>query len=126
MKFKKRGLERCLDACIREDQTHTDISLKFVVADQNDLIWAKQIAEQYPQLPCYVQPCNIEADINIDNRSHTSEVSKSEAITEQINQQDKQKKQMLWLIEAVQSLGWNNVKVLPQLHTWLWGDKTGV
>jgi len=130
MKFKKRGLERCLDACIRDNQTNTDISLKFVVADQNDLIWAKQIAEQYPQLSSYVQPCNIGADIRIDNRSNSSEVLKSEPVTEQINQQTKQQtiqhKQMLWLIEAVQSLGWNNVKVLPQLHTWLWGDKTGV
>ncbi len=124
MRFKHLGLQRCLEACNSSDQnpqSQPDISLKFVVADQNDLIWAKEIANQYPQLPCYVQPCNKDADINVVNPTLTTEIANKEA-DGNINQRE----DMLWLIDAVQSLNWNTVKILPQLHTWLWGDKTGV
>ena len=118
MRFKHKGLQRCLDACetleIINSQTHPDVSLKFVVADQDDLLWAKEIAEQYPQLPCYVQPCNNNADINIDNRSTTDDLENKEE-----NSPYDQKQKMLWLIDAVQSLNWTDVRVLPQLHVWL-------
>lgn len=100
MSFKKRGLDRCIDACNNLD----NVSLKFVVANEEDLLWSKTIADQYPQLPCFVQPCNTEARI---------EDEKSKEI--QIDQQ----KQMLWLIDKVQLLNWNKVRILPQLHTWL-------
>ena len=70
MRFKHRGLQRCIEACENLDndknQNHTDVSLKFVVSDQSDLIWAKEIADQYPRLPCYVQPCNSDANITVD------------------------------------------------------------
>lgn len=100
MSFKKRGLDRCIEACKNTD----NVSLKFVVANEEDLHWSKTIAEQYPDLPCFVQPCNTEAKIDND---------KSKAI--KIDQQ----KQMLWLIGKVKSLNWNTVRILPQLHTWL-------
>lgn len=108
MYFKKRGLDRCLDAC----DSLENVSLKFVVADKDDLLWSKEIADQYPQLPCFVQPCNAEADIN------------------ELQQEDKslidQQQQMLWLIDEIQTLDWKDTRVLPQLHTWLWGNRSGV
>ena len=100
MSFKKRGLERCLEAC----ENLNNVSLKFVVADEEDLLWSKTIADQYPRLPCFVQPCNTEANIE-DN--HAKEIRTD------------QQKQMLWLIDAVQSLNWKQARILPQLHTWL-------
>jgi len=117
MSFKKRGLDRCLDECENLD----NVSLKFVVADEADLLWSKNIADQYPQLPCFVQPCNTSAKLEdhlIDNDNTHSAESKAIPIHQQ--------KQMLWLIEAIQNLDWNEARVLPQLHTWLWGDKKGV
>ena len=117
MSFKKRGLDRCLDAC----ESLENVSLKFVVADEEDLLWSKTIAEQYPQLPCFVQPCNTSAKLE-DHLSEDGKNIASEAQAIPIDQQ----KQMLWLIEAVQKLDWNEARVLPQLHTWLWGDKIGV
>ena len=114
MSFKKRGLDRCLNAC----ENLESVSLKFVVADQEDLLWSKSIAEQYPQLPCFVQPCNTNAKLE----DHLSDNNCKESKAIPIDQQ----KQMLWLIDEVQKLDWNEARVLPQLHTWLWGDKTGV
>ena len=111
MSFKKKGLDRCIEAC----GSLENVSLKFVVADKADLLWAKDIADQYPQLPCFVQPCNTSAKLE-----ENCLVNKAKAIP--IDQQ----KQMLWLIDEVQQLGWNNARILPQLHTWLWGDETGV
>lgn len=112
MSFKKRGLDRCLDMCKNFDA----VSLKFVVADKEDILWSKNIADQYPQLPCFVQPCNTSAKLE-DNNSK-SKLSHTIPLDQQ--------KQMLWLIEEVQLLEWNQVRILPQLHTWLWGDKNGV
>ena len=112
MSFKKKGLDRCLDAC----DLFENVSLKFVVADKTDLLWSKDIADQYPQLPCFVQPCNTSARLE-DDRSAAERCNEIP-----IDQQQ----QMLWLIDEIQKLNWSNARVLPQLHTWLWGDKTGV
>ena len=112
MSFKKRGLDRCLDAC----DSLENVSLKFVVADNKDLLWAKKIADQYSHLTCFIQPCNTSAKLE----HNYNESDKNNEIP--IDQQQ----QMLWLIDEVQQIDWNNARVLPQLHTWLWGDKTGV
>ena len=101
MSFKQKGLDRCLVACANQ----VDVSLKFVVADQNDLIWAKNIADLYPEMPCFVQPCNTQADIN--------------NTTDAMDSPRDQQKDMLWLIDAVQSLNWRDARILPQLHVWL-------
>ena len=113
MSFKMRGLERCLKACESLDNHQVDISLKFVLADKEDIIWAKAVADQYPDLACFVQPCNISASLEDDNTrlQEDSEIDQ---------------KRLLWLIEEVQNLHWHRVRVLPQLHRWLWGDQTGV
>jgi 7-carboxy-7-deazaguanine synthase len=110
MSFKQKGLDRCLEACSHQDEDHVEVSLKFVVADENDLVWAKSIADQYPEIPHYVQPCNTQAKIENNDNPEVND----------------QQKQLLWLIEAAQSLNWHTVRVLPQLHTWLWGNKSGV
>ena len=112
MSFKKKGLDRCLEAC----ETLDNVSLKFVIADNDDLHWSHKIAVQYPHLPCFVQPCNTSAKLE-DDRSE-SNIEKAIPIDQQ--------KQMLWLIDEIQKLEWKQARVLPQLHTWLWGDKTGV
>lgn len=117
MSFKKRGLDRCLEACENLIETE-NVSLKFVVADKEDLLWSKTIADQYPQLPCFVQPCNTNAKLEDHLKVYDSNRTKSIPIDQQ--------QQMLCLIDAMQNLDWKQARILPQLHTWLWGDKTGV
>jgi 7-carboxy-7-deazaguanine synthase len=118
MSFKQKGLDRCLDAC----PENVDISLKFVVADNNDLFWAKNIADKYPKIPCFVQTCNTQAKLETNFADNVNSLQKKSNDNDEINHQ----KKMLELIESVQSLNWKNVRILPQLHTWLWGNKTGV
>ena len=116
MRFKQRGLERCLEACESDNNAAAvDISLKFVVADEADIIWAKAIADEYPHIPSFIQPCNTDATLEgtptkkNDTNKHTTD-----------------QQRLLWLIERTQALHWHQVRLLPQLHRWLWGDQTGV
>ena len=114
MCFKAKGLQRCLQACQGDAKHKVDVSLKFVIADQQDLRWAKHIADQYPQLPCFVQPCNTRASLeDVPDNKHS------------LLHADQQKP-LLDLIAATQAMNWYNVRILPQLHTWLWGDTPGV
>ncbi|MCK5917051.1 MAG: 7-carboxy-7-deazaguanine synthase QueE [Cocleimonas sp.] len=113
MRFKQRGLERCLDACA-SDRTHpVDISLKFVVADKADIIWAKAIADLHPHIPSFIQPCNTDASLEGNK-------------TQQTLADNRDQQRLLWLIECTQALHWHQVRILPQLHRWLWGDQVGV
>ena len=111
MIFKARNLERCLAVC----DDLSKVSLKFVIADNADLIWAKDIADQYPNIDCFLQACNLTAAIDIN-------ISDSQANSSHQDQQQS----LLALIDSAQSLQWHNVRILPQLHTWLWGNQTGV
>lgn len=111
MNFKQRLLDRCLQSC----GDKTDVSLKFVIADNDDLVWAKSIADQYLDISCYIQPCNTQASLEGD-------LTKNADTTDKIDQQS----QMIALIDATQTLNWHQVRILPQLHTWLWGDQKGV
>ena len=108
MNFKHRGLERCIDAC----EDNSKVSLKFVIATQEDLIWSKHLSDKYPKLPCFVQPCNTKAKIETCPKVNESSKNKQ--------------KPLLDLFDAVQALNWTSVRVLPQLHTWIWGNKSGV
>ncbi len=112
MHFKLRGLERVLDAA----QYKPDISFKFVVADMDDLQWAHAIAQRYPHIDAFVQPCN--------TRSSLYETGKGVELAD--DSMDYLRERMLWLIEAIQLLGWHDARVLPQFHVWLWGSKAGV
>ena len=83
-----------------------NVSLKIVVADDADLEWAAKIKKQYPQLPLYLQPCNLELEGNPSLDSLTTKT--------------------LNLVEEVMQRGWFDATVLPQLHVYLWGNEKGV
>ena len=83
-----------------------NVSLKIVVADDADLAWAAEIKQQYPQLPLYLQPCNLELEGNPSLDSLTTKT--------------------LNLVEEVMQRGWFDATVLPQLHVYLWGNEKGV
>lgn len=81
-------------------------NLKIVVADSKDLDWAGEMKDRHPDLPMFLQPCNLQLDGTPDQ----------EVLTDKTRQ----------LIEEVVNRGWFDVTVLPQLHVYLWGNEKGV
>ncbi|WP_246943952.1 7-carboxy-7-deazaguanine synthase QueE [Bacillus pinisoli] len=86
------------------------LSLKVVVFNNEDFEYAVNIHKRYPDVPFYVQVGN-------DNVYGNEQ---SEIVSSLLNKYE-------WLIdEVVKSKDMNDVKVLPQLHTLVWGNKRGV
>lgn len=89
---------------------HNSLSLKVVVFHTEDLSFAKCVHLRYPEIPFYLQVGN--------ENVHTAE-------TDRLVQTLLEKYE--WLIDQViEDSQLNNVRVLPQLHTLVWGNKRGV
>lgn len=87
-----------------------NVSLKVVIFDEHDLEYAKKVHQKYLQIPFYLQVGN-----------------------DQVSERDDEKliKRLLeryeWLIDrAISEEELNHARVLPQLHTLVWGNKRGV
>ncbi|NTF33932.1 7-carboxy-7-deazaguanine synthase QueE [Rhizobium skierniewicense] len=100
--------ERCLTAAGSGPQ----LALKIVVFDDADFAYARDAHQRYPHLPVYLQPGN-----------HTPPPPDDDHATVDI---DGVMDRMLWLVEKVSADQWFDVRVLPQLHVLLWGNKRGV
>lgn len=99
-----------LDDIVSRLSDRGGVSLKVVVFDDNDLEYATSVHERYPNLPMFVQAGN-------DDLVEGSTKDLRDRLVEKYE----------WLIDRVMaSSKLNNVRVLPQLHTWLWGNKRGV
>jgi 7-carboxy-7-deazaguanine synthase len=99
-----------LDTIIQKLENHKNYSLKVVIFNQDDMDYAVNLHERYPHVPFFLQVGN--TNLNAGE----GEGLLSQLIT------DYEK-----LIEAVtESERLNNVRVLPQLHTYVWGNKRGV
>ena len=86
------------------------ISLKVVIFDQEDLNYAKRIHLRYPEIPFYLQVGNQDVQEAETDKLVQTLLSKYE-----------------WLIDqTIADKELNNVRVLPQLHTLIWGNKRGV
>ncbi|CAM4031791.1 7-carboxy-7-deazaguanine synthase QueE [Mesobacillus zeae] len=86
------------------------ISLKVVVFDEQDYSYAKKVHQRYHHVPFFLQVGN--ADITTEDRS---------SLVKELLLQYEQ-----LINNVVKDPGLNEVKVLPQLHTLLWGNKRGV
>lgn len=102
------AFEHCLDAA----GDGPEIALKFVVFDDVDFAYAKRASARYPHLPVYLQPGN-----------HTPPPPDNDDAVVDI---DGVMDRMLWLVDKVSAERWFDVRVLPQLHVLLWGNKRGV
>lgn len=88
--------------------THT--SLKVVIFNDEDLEYAKQVHKRYPNLAFYVQVGNEALDESDDQNLALHLLDQYE-----------------WLIDRVMhSSDLNHVRVLPQVHALLWGNRRGV
>jgi 7-carboxy-7-deazaguanine synthase len=101
MKTRWDRLEQCFD-------TTASVILKIVVFDDVDYQYAQEIAHRYPSIPMYLQSGNA-------TPPQAGSFDMSGVL-------DKTR----WLVEKVTKDRWNNVTVLPQLHTLLWQNQRGV
>ena len=107
MKFNPRLFERCIKSATGTNN-NPDIILKIVVFDDVDYEFAKKIYNSY-RLPLYLQAGNATPP------HKTDEVDK-EGIIEKTK----------WLTDKVYEDKLFECRVLPQLHTLLWGNERGI
>lgn len=86
-------------------------SLKVVIFDEDDFLYAKMIHARYPEIAFFLQVGNEETG---DNKETMDLVPKLLEQYEQLVNRTMEDPEM------------NQVRVLPQLHTLVWGNKRGV
>ncbi|WP_106496476.1 7-carboxy-7-deazaguanine synthase QueE [Lentibacillus sp. Marseille-P4043] len=85
-------------------------SLKVVIFDQADLDYATRLHQSYPDVPIFLQVGN-------DDTANADDGKLLEHLLHRYE----------WLIELVMNSDvLKDVRVLPQLHTYLWGNMRGV
>ncbi|MEK0316082.1 7-carboxy-7-deazaguanine synthase QueE [Cohnella sp. 56] len=88
----------------------SEFSLKVVVFDETDLTYAGEVHRRYPDVPFFMQAGN----------GLLGEQDRERLLPYLLARYE-------WLVERVMSdPGLRRVHVLPQLHTWIWGNKKGV
>ena len=103
MKMRWDRLENCIDT-VRFER-HCTTTLKIVVFDDADYAFAQEVFSRYPDVPMYLQAGNeTVGDFDLSKVLHKLE----------------------WLISKVVSDEWNTCTVLPQMHTWIYGNRRGV
>ena len=95
---------------LKETDSMQHVSLKVVVFDDEDYRYAKKVHLRYPDLPFFLQVGNS------DNKTADNQQLVSQLITK-----------YEWLIDkTIMDNELRDVKVLPQLHTYVWGNKREV
>ncbi|NEU29184.1 7-carboxy-7-deazaguanine synthase QueE [bacterium LRH843] len=91
-------------------EASSNVSLKVVIFNMEDFAYAEMIHKRYPAIPFFLQVGNEDIASTEDAELVSTLLQRYE-----------------WLIEkAMNSETMNNAKVLPQLHTLIWGNKRGV
>jgi 7-carboxy-7-deazaguanine synthase len=95
---------------LTDNHFKNQVSLKVVIFDEADLEYAKTVHNRYADIPFYLQVGNDDIT-NFNN---------NELIQKLLLKYE-------WLVNCVvEDHQLNDVKVLPQLHALLWGNKRGV
>ncbi|MFB3164515.1 7-carboxy-7-deazaguanine synthase QueE [Neobacillus sp. 179-J 1A1 HS] len=103
------ALDAIIDKLKVKESSH-HVSLKVVVFDDQDYDYAKMVHLRYPDTPFFLQVGND------DNKTDDNQ----QLVNQLLNKYE-------WLIDKVmEDHDFKNVKVLPQLHTYIWGNKRGV
>ncbi|MCP8615950.1 7-carboxy-7-deazaguanine synthase QueE [Salirhabdus salicampi] len=88
----------------------TNVSLKVVIFDDEDLEYAKKVHSRYRDVPFYLQVGNQDLTTVDDTELRHTLITSYETLIDKV----------------VDSSQLNDVRVLPQLHTLVWGNKRGV
>ena len=87
-----------------------NVSLKIVIFDELDFKFAEAVHQRYPAFPFFLQTGNAD----------TTTTENELLVSTLLNRYE-------WLVDlTVNSPIMNDVRVLPQLHTLIWGNKRGV
>ncbi|KZX36615.1 7-carboxy-7-deazaguanine synthase QueE [Wohlfahrtiimonas chitiniclastica] len=100
---------KVLDQMIAELEGR-NVSLKVVVFDRMDLLYAEMIHQRYPHVPMFVQAGN-DQTLEADEANTSLHLLKRYAVL---------------VDEVMRSTVLKNVRVLPQMHALLWGNRRGV
>lgn len=93
-----------------ENLADANATLKVVIFDEEDFKYAEDLHVRYPAVPFFLQVGN----------SDTTTIDDAKLVADLLGRYE-------WLIDlSVRSQIMNDAKVLPQLHTLLWGNKRGV
>ena len=95
------------DQCFVVAGAGPEIVLKFVIMNEGDYGFARSVAARYPDIPVYLQPCNV--------KPSPDQVCLDGMVD-----------RLRWLTDKVLQDGWFEARVLPQLHVMMWGNKRGV
>lgn len=95
---------------LRNRNSNQHISLKIVVFNEEDYAYAKQVHAQYPNIPFYLQVGNDDITSMDNARLISHLLEKYQALIDRVMIDEELK----------------DVKVLPQLHALVWGNKRGV
>ncbi|MBB6671988.1 7-carboxy-7-deazaguanine synthase QueE [Cohnella nanjingensis] len=91
-------------------ELNRNYSLKVVVFDETDLAYAGEVHRRYPHASLYLQSGN----------DDLAERDPAVLLNRLLRRYE-------WLVQRVMdSTSLKSVRVLPQLHAWLWGNKRGV
>jgi 7-carboxy-7-deazaguanine synthase len=100
-------LDHIISRLIEAGNNDSEVSLKIVIFNDKDFEYARTVHQRYPEVDFYLQ---------VGNDDIETEASTSKLITK-----------LEWLVnKVVASTDMNNARVLPQLHTLIWGNKRGV
>ena len=102
-------LDKIIDN-LEQNKQRQHVSLKVVIFDDLDYEYAKSVHQRYPNIPFFLQVGN-------DDSSTTNN---QELLSHLL------KKYEILIDKVMDDSDFNNAKVLPQLHTLVWGNKRGV
>jgi 7-carboxy-7-deazaguanine synthase len=94
------ALQNCIDCA----GTSAQVTLKIVVFDEADYLFAREVHQRFPHLPFVLQTGTLGEKNGESNITASTE----------------------WLLARAMQDNWPNLRVLPQLHVLLWGQKRGV
>lgn len=95
---------------LKNRNSNQHVSLKIVVFNEEDYLFAKEVHQKFPTIPFYLQVGNDDIHSTDDTRLIHYLLEKYEALINRVIADEDLK----------------DVKVLPQLHTLVWGNKRGV
>ncbi|OLO39107.1 7-carboxy-7-deazaguanine synthase QueE [Alkalihalophilus pseudofirmus] len=103
-------LDEIIEQLQKSNRVASNVSVKVVIFNKEDFEYAKRVHKRYQNVPFFLQVGNED----LGNENPTQLMKKL------INSYE----QLIEKVIASEEL--NDVKVLPQLHTLLWGNKRGV
>lgn len=113
-----------LKECVMRTPSNVNMSLKIVVLSEDDYQFAKRLYTEYPHIDMYLSVCNPNPP-NSDYGDGTFDVQGITDATEWLI--GRYREDLEWWCEHTMTRYSNSrLRILPQVHTLLWGNKQGV